>query len=213
MFTGLVEEVGRLRSLERSGKAARLSVEAQLVSQDARIGDSIAVNGCCLTVVAQQGPVLSFEAVPETVERTSLKRSREGEGVNLERSLAVGQRLGGHFVQGHIDGTAVLRKVEPRENARFLTLELEAPLLRYVVPKGSIALEGISLTVVDVLPAAFTVWIIPHTYSHTNLSDKRPGDLVNVETDILARYVERLLRGRLPEGLTLEKLRGAGYLE
>lgn len=213
MFTGIVEEVGTIRALRRDGASARLTVEAPRVSEGTEIGDSIAVSGVCLTVVERQGSRLSFDAVPETVRRSILQAVRVGDGVNLERALAVGQRLGGHFVQGHVDGLGALLDITPQENAHILRVGAAPNLLRYMVPKGSVALDGISLTVVDVGPDSFTVWIIPHTYQRTTLHQRKTGDRLNIETDLLAKYVERLLaaRGDLP-GLTAERLTAAGFM-
>lgn len=196
MFTGIIEEVGTLVAIERGETSATLTIAGERVSEGVRLGDSIAVNGTCLTVVGIAGTHLRFDAVPETIQRTSLKIVQVGDAVNLERSLAVGDRLGGHFVQGHVDGTGTLREIRDAENAHVLTVQLAPEMLRYLAPKGSVALDGISLTVVDVLPDAFTVWIIPHTYTHTNLRYRVVGDPLNIETDMLAKYMERLLAGR-----------------
>lgn len=213
MFTGIVEEVGIVAAVQRSAAAARLTVRAPRVAGDAAIGDSISVNGVCLTVVAREGSNLHFDTVPETLSRSNLRFLRAGDGVNLERALAVGQRLGGHFVQGHVDGTGILQSVTERENARVLHVSAGPELRRYMVPKGSVALDGISLTLVDVEAEGFTVWIIPHTYAHTNLRERRPGDLLNIEIDLLAKYVERLLSAREPKaGLSEEKLLDAGFI-
>ncbi|HXG24792.1 MAG TPA: riboflavin synthase [Chthonomonadales bacterium] len=214
MFTGIVEEVGIVDTVQRRVNSARLTVRAPRVAEDSAIGDSISVNGVCLTVVAREGSHLSFDAVPETLQRSNLRCLRTGDGVNLERALAVGQRLGGHFVQGHVDGTGVLQSVTERENARVLRISAGPELRRYMVPKGSVALDGISLTLVDVEAESFTVWIIPHTYAHTNLRTRRPGDLLNIEIDLLAKYVERLLFVREPKaGLSEEKLVDAGFID
>jgi riboflavin synthase len=213
MFTGIIEEIGAIAALKRGSSSARLTIRAPLVSEGTRPGDSVAINGTCLTVVEIDGPHLHFDAVLETLRRSSLKSARVGEAVNLERALAVGGRLGGHFVQGHVDGTGTLRSVSPAENARVLKIGAPADLMRYIVSKGSVALDGISLTVVDVFADAFTVWIIPHTWTHTVLQYRRVGDPLNIETDILARYVERLL-GRAGENhpLTLDRLAASGFL-
>lgn len=210
MFTGLVEEVGAVAEIRVTGTHARLVVEADLATRDPRPGESIAVNGVCLTLVEARGARLAFDAVPETMARTNLGDLRRGAPVNLERALAVGQRLGGHFVQGHVDGTALLRKLERKENARILSLEPPPQLLRHIVPKGSVALDGISLTVVDVDSSRFTVWIVPHTLDHTNLADRQVGDRLNLETDVLAKYVEKLV-GTGRAGLSLEQLEAAGF--
>lgn len=213
MFTGIIEEIGTIVALKRGASSARLTIRAPLVSEGTRPGDSIAVNGACLTVVEMEGPHLHFDAVPETLQRSNLKRARVGEAVNLERALAVGGRLGGHFVQGHVDGTGTLLSISSAENARVLKIGAPADLMRYIVSKGSVALDGISLTVVDVFADAFTVWIIPHTWAHTALPYRRVGDLFNIETDILARYVERLLgKGGENPPLTLDKLAASGFL-
>jgi riboflavin synthase len=213
MFTGIVEEVGKLVSIRQGGESARLTVAAPLVCQDARLGDSIAINGTCLTIVEIQGDRLSFDAVPETIRRTSLGGLKPGAAVNLERALAVGQRLGGHFVQGHVDGIGTLLSVREEENARILKVGAPADLMRYLLPKGSVAVDGISLTVADVGPDWFTLWIIPHTWANTSLREKRVGDAVNLEADMLAKYIERLLAAREtpPPGVTLEALASGGF--
>ena len=210
MFTGIVEEVGSVVAVQRGSSSARLTIQADRVLAGTQIGDSIAVSGVCLTVVSIDGKRLSFDAVPETLHRSSLKGIRAGDEVNLERSLAAGQRLGGHFVQGHVDGVAKLAAIDERENARVLRVAPPGELMRFVAPKGSVALDGISLTVADVAPDSFTVWIIPHTYANTTLRRKRAGDLLNIETDMLARYLDRLLTAR-GEGITAEKLQAAGF--
>ncbi len=212
MFTGLVEEVGQLAAFQKIGPAARLTIDTEVVHQDAQLGDSIAVNGVCLTVVECHQARLSFDAVAETVRRTSLGQVQVGGPVNLERAVAVGARMGGHYVQGHIDGTGRLRSIQTEGNGRVFSFDTSTELLRYIVPKGSIAVDGISLTVVEVDETGFTVWIVPHTIAHTNLQHRQPGDLVNLETDVLAKYTEKLLNfrgGNLSEG----KLRSAGYLQ
>jgi riboflavin synthase len=213
MFTGIIEEVGKLVGLERAAASARLTVEGPVVAEGTRLGDSVALNGVCLTVVEVQGSRMSFDAVPETIQRTSLKNVKVGDAVNLERALAVGQRLGGHFVQGHVDGAGTLLSVTANETAHILRIGAEPGLMRYMVPKGSVALDGISLTVVDVAAASFTVWIIPHTYANTTLRYRRAGDPVNIETDMLAKYIDKLLttRGVTPSSITPEMLAAAGF--
>lgn len=196
MFTGLVEATGTLLDIAHGERSARLTVQAPIVSQDAHLGDSIAVNGCCLTVVAQEGERLTFDAVPETLARTNLGALSPGDSVNLERPLAVGARLGGHFVQGHIDGVGVVRAVTPEENAVVIEIEVPPSLRRYFVEKGSVTVDGVSLTVADVRPESFTVWTIPHTREITTLGLRAPGDRVNLECDLLGKYIERLLEQR-----------------
>lgn len=210
MFTGIVEEVGKLVAVKRGAASARLTIQAKRVLEGTQIGDSIAVSGVCLTVVEMDGPRLSFDAVPETLQKSSLKEIRAGDEVNLERSLSAGQRLGGHFVQGHVDGVATLLAVQEQENARVLRIGPPKELMRYVAPKGSVALDGISLTVAEVAAESFTVWIIPHTYANTTLHHRRVGNPINIETDMLARYLERLLAAR-DAGVSEEKLTAAGF--
>jgi riboflavin synthase len=200
MFTGLVEETGELLALDRSAAGARLTLRAPLVSADARTGDSIAVNGCCLTVTARTGDALSFDLLAETLERTNLGALAQGAPVNLERALAAHARLGGHFVQGHIDTTARVLGFEKVNADHRLEIELPSAFAGYVAFKGSIAIDGISLTVAEVRDGSFVIWIIPHTLAATNLRARRAHDFVNLEFDLLAKYVERLLavRGALP---------------
>lgn len=196
MFTGLVEETGALLALERSASGARLTVRAPLTGTDARLGDSIAVNGCCLTVTACDSATLAFDLLAETLDRTNLGTLAPGAPVNLERALAAHSRLGGHFVQGHIDTTSRVLAFEKVQADHRLEIALPAEFAGYVAFKGSIAIDGISLTVAEVRPASFVVWIIPHTLAMTNLRAKSAGDFVNLEFDLLAKYVERLLAVR-----------------
>src|SRR5687767_10000110 len=193
MFTGIIEEVGALVAVRRAGMSARVTVHAPRIAEDVEMGDSVAVNGICLTAVAREGVNLGFDAVPETISRTSLKGTRPGERVNLERALAAGQRIGGHFVQGHVDGTGTVKSIQNQDNARILAITIPAELAKYLVPKGSVAVDGISLTVMEANPESFTVSIIPHTWDHTNLKGKHTGDPINIEVDMLAKYVEKLL--------------------
>lgn len=191
MFTGIIEATGVVESVQfYPDGGARVAVRAFPMT----VGESLAINGVCLTVQQVEGDLLYFDAVPETLRRTNLGDLKAGDCVNLERPLTPESRLGGHFVQGHIDTTARLIEIREEGNARVLKFQLEdTAYMRYIVPKGSIAVDGISLTVVDVGADWFTVWIIPHTRAVTNLARRRLGDRVNIETDILARYVERLL--------------------
>ena len=193
MFTGIIEEVGTLVAIRRGAQSAQLTVAAPAIADGVGLGDSVAINGTCLTAVAREGNNLSFDAVPETIQRTSFRVARHGDRVNLERAVAAGQRLGGHFVQGHVDGTGVLKSIRRNENAHDLEIGIPPELVRYLIPKGSIAVDGISLTIVKTRSESFTVSIIPHTWEHTNLNRKRVGDLVNIEIDLLARYVEKLM--------------------
>lgn len=191
MFTGIVEATGVVEAMTpHPDGGAQLTIRAFPMT----VGESLAINGVCLTVQHAEGDRLHFDAVPETLRRTNLGDLKAGDRVNLERPLTPESRLGGHFVQGHVDTTARLAEVRPEGNARVLRFQLDdTRYMRYIVPKGSIAVDGISLTVVDVGDDWFTVWIIPHTWEATNLHARQVGERVNIETDILARYVERLL--------------------
>ncbi len=196
MFTGLVEECGEVAALELSEAGARLTVRAPLVSGDAAVGDSIAVNGCCLTVTARDGERLSFDLLRETLQRTNLQHAQPGGLVNLERALAAHARLGGHFVQGHIDCASEVLAFEQSGADHRLEVALPPDFARYVAFKGSVAIDGISLTVAEVREASFVIWIIPHTLAVTTLRARRAGDRVNLEFDLLAKYVERILATR-----------------
>ena len=189
MFTGLIREVGTVRSLT----GGRLTLDALETAPGAAIGDSIAVDGVCLTVVERNGAALSFDAVPETLARTSLGALAAGSRVNIEPALRAGDALGGHYVQGHVDGVGTVRTVETEGEGRRIWLDASADLLRYVAEKGSIAVQGTSLTVAAVDHQGFAVALIPHTLEATTLDDLTPGSKVNLETDVLAKYVERLL--------------------
>lgn len=193
MFTGLVETVGTISAVIDQPPGKRLTIDSGCVAENAGIGDSISINGCCLTVVAIDGSKLDFEAGEETLSRTNLGDAITGSVVNLERSLAVGDRLGGHYVTGHID--AVGRLLDRRDDPPWAHLRFELPrrLASQVASKGSIAVDGISLTVVDTVDDSFSVALIPHTLEVTTLGRRRVGDRVNLETDVLAKYVERSL--------------------
>jgi riboflavin synthase len=198
MFTGLVEEVGTVRSVTPVGDGARVVIEAALVLSDAELGASIAVNGCCLTVVEFDGDSWAADAVPETLERTNIGNLAPGDAVNLERPLAANGRYGGHVVQGHVDATATITSVTELDDGSYrYTFALPPSLAAYVVEKGSVALDGISLTVASVDATSFSIAVIPHTHEVTTLGRRTVGDAVNVEADVLAKYVERLARPSL----------------
>lgn len=197
MFTGLIREVGRVVSVTGGEAGIRLEIEAPETSGGVSIGDSVAISGTCLTVVDVSGPRLSFQAVPETLSRTSLGGLGPGSAVNLEPALRAGDALGGHFVQGHVDGAGTVRSAEAEGDGRRLWIDAPADLLRYVVEKGSITVEGASLTVADLDETGFAVALIPHTLEVTTFGALAPGDTVNLEVDVLAKYVERLLGGTL----------------
>ncbi|TWU47938.1 riboflavin synthase [Rubripirellula reticaptiva] len=196
MFTGLVETLGTIVNVLNQDPGKRFTVDAGLVAEDAAIGDSICINGCCLTVVAINGTNLDFEAGAETLSRTNLGEQTVGSQVNLERSLAVGDRMGGHYVSGHIDAVGIL--IERVDDPPWANLRFSMPrhLASQVASKGSIAIDGISLTVVDVSEDTFTVALIPHTLTVTTLGNRKVGDRVNLETDLLAKYVERAVINR-----------------
>ena len=196
MFTGLVEEVGRVSRLERDD-LVRLSVRASRVLEGTRVGDSVSVNGACLTINDLGAETLTFYAMPETLRRTALGTLAEGDPVNLERAMGAQGRFGGHIVQGHVDGVGEVLEVHPEEDAEIWEFRAPADVLRYTVEKGSICVDGISLTVVALTGASFTVSILPQTRKGTNLGELALGDPVNLEADILGKYVERLLEPRL----------------
>ncbi len=200
MFTGIVEETGLIESITQGEKSIRLKLLAPTVGQGARLGDSIAVNGCCLTAIviepSEKGWRIEFDLLNETWQRTSFSQALVGQPVNLERSLPADGRLHGHFVTGHVDGTARIRVLEKRGADWLMEIVPSPASLKYLVFKGAIAIDGISLTVAEVLADAFRVWIIPHTLAVTSLHARKPSDIVNLEFDILAKYVERLLLSR-----------------
>lgn len=193
MFTGIVETVGHVVGVERHGELARVEVEAPAILEGVRIGDSVAVNGACLTVTRIEAPRLSFDAVRETLEKTSLGALGSGSRVNLERAMRADARFDGHIVQGHVDATGTVRALErDGSDVRFLVDAGEA-FAAELVPKGSVTIDGVSLTVVNVVSDGFDVVLIPHTLKETTLGDRRPGDPVNLEADILGKYVKRHL--------------------
>ncbi len=199
MFTGLVEETGRTLGLSRSADSSRLVVHAPLVASDACVGDSIAVNGCCLTIAELAGEHLTFDLLAETMARTNLRYLTTESAVNLERAILANKRFGGHFVQGHIDCTAEIISLVRSGSDQRLEIALDPSFARYVAHKGSIAVDGISLTVAEVGPSSFVSWLIPHTLNNTNLASAETGRLVNLEFDLLAKYVERVVGLRPPD--------------
>ena len=216
MFTGLIERVGGVVALApQPGGGARLSLDLGPLAQDAKPGDSVSVDGCCLTVVSRRGAEVVFDVVPESLRRTTVGSLKPGDRVNLERALLPGQRLGGHFVQGHVDGTAVVTKTVPGEGWAEWRFALDdAALAPQLVEKGSIAVDGISLTVADVGPNSFSVAVIPHTLENTTLGDASVGGGVNLETDIIGKYVCKLM-GKAEassDQRLLEKLSEGGFV-
>lgn len=194
MFTGIIEEIGRLRRVQKQGQALILTVEAHKVLEDVKLGDSISVNGVCLTVTTFDRDSFSVDVMPETYRKTSLKQLSTGSRVNLERAMQANSRFGGHIVQGHVDTMGRIISRHNEENAVVFVVEpLSSGMMKYMLPNGSITIDGISLTLVNVMEHTLTVSIIPHTLAQTVLQDKQPGDSVNLECDLLGKYVERLL--------------------
>jgi riboflavin synthase len=200
MFTGIVEETGTVESIREGAKAIQLAVRARLCARGTKVGDSIAVNGCCLTVTklqrARSETLLHFDLLRETWVRTNLQFAARGSLVNLERSLAADGRLGGHFVTGHVDGVGKITRWERSGADHVLDIAVPADVLRYMVFKGSIAVDGISLTVAGVTKKGFRIWIIPHTFEMTALRERKVGDAVNLEADMLGKYVEKFVRAK-----------------
>lgn len=196
MFTGLVEEMGECQWLRRTTESTQLTVSAPYIEKRIRTGDSVAINGCCLTVTSHKKELISFDLLDETLKCTNLKSVRPGTKINLERALAADGRLGGHFVQGHVDTTTVLRAATPKGGDLRLDFEMPTAYARYIAYKCSVAINGVSLTVAEVGTDTFTIWIIPHTRKVTNLGRLEAGDEVNLECDILAKYTERILAAK-----------------
>ncbi|MBB6629452.1 riboflavin synthase [Nocardioides sp. KIGAM211] len=196
MFTGIVEELGTVESVEDQGDAIRLTIRATTVLGDAGLGDSIAVNGCCLTVATLEGDLWTADVMQETLDKTSLYGVSGGDRVNLERAVTADKRLGGHIVQGHVDGVGTITSRTPSEHWELVEVTMPADLGRYLVDKGSITVDGVSLTVVETRGDRFTVSLIPETLARTTLGTRRVGDRVNLEVDILAKHVEKLLAWR-----------------
>lgn len=193
MFTGIVEEIGRVRSISKSGDGASIVIEARRVLEDVRLGDSIATNGVCLTVNQFDRNSFRVDVMAETMRRSNLKQLIIGSRVNLERAVAVGDRLGGHIVSGHIDDVGIIRHYEKEDNAVWITVEPAPELMKYIILKGSITIDGVSLTVAHLDERVFKVSVIPHTRDETTLMSKAVGDNVNLECDMVGKYVERLM--------------------
>lgn len=214
MFTGLVEELGRVKQIQSGARSIQIAISARKVLEGVRIGDSIAVNGVCLTVTTFSKDYFAADVMPETMKQSSLGALKANSPVNLERALQLGDRLGGHIVSGHIDGQGKIRSKQTDDNAVIVTIEAPNDVMRYVVKKGSIAIDGISLTVVDCGSDWFSVSLIPHTAKVTVIGYKNPGDLVNLETDILGRYVEKMLQfGVVPKPIHSESSLNETFLQ
>ena len=215
MFTGIIEEIGTIKGIKRGNRSVVLEVKAKKVLEDLKVGDSIATNGVCLTVISFDSGRFCADVMPETMQRSNLGELRAGSPVNLERALSLNGRLGGHIVSGHVDGMGKIVGREKDENAIRVTIATSGELLRYIVEKGSITIDGISLTVVSVSDSVFTVSVIPHTRDETTLVKKQVGDNVNLENAVIAKYVEKLMRPASPAepkgGLTLDFLLANGF--
>jgi riboflavin synthase len=211
MFTGIVEELGNVKALRRDAGAARLTVSASTVLGGTVLGDSISVNGVCLTVVEMGKAEFSADVALETLKVTNLGDLSVGQQVNLERALQLSARIGGHLVSGHVDAVGRIRAKKQEGNSWRMSIDTPAPALRYIIKKGSVAIDGISLTVADVDASGFSIAMIPHTAKLTTLGAKHAGDSVNLETDLIGKYVEKLLAGRVEGGVSLELLQKNGF--
>lgn len=218
MFTGIVEELGVCKGIAKARSGAKLTVESKICSSDAKAGDSISINGACLTAVGINGKNISFDASEETLKRTNIGKLKPGEHVNIERSLKAGSRMGGHFVTGHIDCTGEIAKKERKGEYFKIEIQIPSVFMNYLVEKGSVAVDGISLTVNSVKDDRFSMMVIPHTLAITTLGRKRAGDKVNIEVDILSKYVEKLTKttpkhtGKQPANITKSLLREHGFI-
>lgn len=211
MFTGIVEELGTLAAVKRGANSAVLDINALLVTRDMKIGDSISVNGVCLTVTGFNSTSFRADVMHETLNRSSFAYAHTGARVNLERAMSASGRFGGHIVLGHVDGVGEIFDIRRDDNAVIYTIRADSSVLRYIVGKGSVAVDGISLTVAEVTDTYFIISMIPHTAAATALSDKKRGDRVNIETDVIGKYVERLLTKRSNAGITIDKLKEYGF--
>lgn len=214
MFTGIIEEVGKIAQIKKQGEFAVVTINASRVLEDVHLGDSIAVNGVCLTVTSFTSSQFTADVMSETLKRTSLGELQPSSPVNLERAMAANGRFGGHIVSGHIDGKGEVAEITPADNSVWYRIKTSPKLLRYIIEKGSITIDGISLTVVDVNEESFRVSIIPHTIKETNLGSKKIGSIVNLENDIVGKYIEQFLTKKEPAPetkLTMDFLKNAGF--
>ena len=213
MFTGIIEETGKIKRIDHGIRSPRLAVSAGKILEGTSVGDSINTDGVCLTVTDLATDSFMADVMPETMRRTAFHLLRTGHKVNLERSLRLSDRLGGHLVSGHIDGTGIIRRMQKEENAVRIHISAGKEILRYIVEKGSVAVNGISLTVADVDDRGFDVWIIAHTQSITSLKEKKEGDLLNIECDLVAKYLEKLAgKDPMPGKISMEFLAENGFL-
>ena len=214
MFTGIIEEIGTVQTVQRGSRSSQITIRARKVIADLQIGDSISVNGACLTVISFNDKGFTADVMPETMGRTNLGQLSGEKPVNLERALRLGDRLGGHLVSGHIDGTGRIDDCRKDENAYWFRISAGKEIIRYVVEKGSVAIDGISLTVAGVTGSSFTVSVIPHTQAQTTLTPDKKGKTVNIECDIISKYIEKFIKNGRDEGnITLDFLAGNGFIE
>jgi len=212
MFTGIVEETGTIKSIRGAGGSSQWVVGANKVLEGLNLGDSISINGVCLTVIAFSAATFTADLMPETIRRSTFRDLKPGDRVNLERALRLSDRLGGHLVSGHIDGAGKIEKRWDEDNAIWFLISAESPVLHYIVEKGSVAIDGISLTVAGADDRSFRVSVIPHTAKITTLSDRKTGDRVNIECDLVAKYIEKFVRdNRTGEGISREYLEKFGF--
>lgn len=215
MFTGLIEEIGIVREVRRCPGSVRLVISAPKMAPHVMVGESISINGACLTAVAAIPPIVEFDAVQETIDKSALRYLRANDHVNMERALALGDRLDGHMVQGHVDGVGRIHSIRKSGGDNRITINAPSDVMLYVVPKGSIAVDGISLTIADMGDDWFTVAIIPQTLAATTLAEKKAGSMVNLETDIIGRYVYKYINGiaKSTDDSLMGKLSSSGFLE
>ena len=212
MFTGIIEEIGTILKIKKGARSAVLTVKADRIMEDMHIGDSIAVNGVCLTIISYTTGQFDADVMPETLNRSSLGQLKPGSHVNLERAMAADGRFGGHIVAGHIDGTGIIQQVQRDDNAIWYTIKADDKIMRYIIEKGSVAVDGISLTVAEVKKNFFKVSIIPHTIRETILEEKGKGDIINIENDCVGKYVEHLLGlEKKTGGITMSFLKENGF--
>jgi riboflavin synthase len=211
MFTGIIEDVGKIQSIAQGQNTMELTISSKKILEDVQLGDSIAVNGVCLTVTCFTSKQFTVDVMPETVKATNLQSLQTGAHVNLERAMPANGRFGGHFVSGHVDGTGIILKKRPAANAVYIDIAISEVLSKYCLLKGSIAIDGISLTIFDLQPRLVTVSLIPHTYRETALGMKKERDLVNIETDLLGKYVANQIKERQETPLTMDFLHQHGF--
>lgn len=215
MFTGIIEELGRIAAIKHGAAEFVIEIEAPMLTPEIQIGDSIAVNGVCLTATTKSARGFTVDVMPETVRKTDLEDLSRGQMVNLERAMTLSSRLGGHMVSGHVDGVGVIKSKTSQQNALLIKIEAPTTVTRFLIERGSIAVDGISLTVMDYGAGFVTVSIIPHTAKVTTLGFKGPGDRVNLEADLIGKYVEKFITekqdGKKSSGLTIDKLRDLGF--